>query len=117
MTVSVIIVRGMDTKHPVQEIIERWPSRRALCDDINAGLPEGRRIDLVAVHRWHQRKSIPGQYDGLILASASMREIPLEWRELMDARSVHNDQDGHAAEKCNPTTAKEPRNYPKGVDA
>lgn len=96
----------MTQKHPAQLIIERWPNRRTLCDDINQRVPESRKIELVAVHRWHQRKSIPGEYDAVILDAASDRNIPLNWRELIDARSVLSDQNGRKGSKSQSDTAE-----------
>jgi len=75
------------SEHPIQKIIERWPNRQALADD--AG------VDLFAVHRWYQRKSIPARYDMTILDAASRRNIALNWRELMEARTAHTDRSGH----------------------
>ena len=70
----------MAQKHLTLEILERWPSRAALAADV------GR--DLFAVHRWFQRKRIPAKYDAGLLDAASARNIPLNWRELMDARAA-----------------------------
>ena len=69
----------MEQTHPTLDILERWPSRQALADDM------GKK--LVVVHRWHQRKRIPSKYDARLLDAASERNIPLNWRELMDARA------------------------------
>lgn len=88
MTNSVIISFDM-SEHPIQKIIERWPNRQSLADD--AG------VDLFAVHRWYQRKSIPARHDMALLDAASRRNISLNWRELMEARATHVDQHGHTA--------------------
>jgi hypothetical protein len=69
----------MEKTHPILDILERWPNRAALAADL------GRKV--VVIHRWHQRKRIPAKYDAAILDAASARNIPLNWRELMDARS------------------------------
>ena len=69
----------MQENNRTLEILNRWPSRQAPADDL------GKKI--VVVHRWHQRKSIPSKYDARLLDAASARNIPLNWRELMDARS------------------------------
>lgn len=70
----------MPQTHPIIDILNRWPSRQSLADDLS--------IPLVVVHRWHQRASIPAKYDTRILDCASRRNIPLNWRELMDARAA-----------------------------
>ena len=77
----------MQENHPIILILERWPNRRAIASDV--GRPP------VVIHRWFQRKSIPAKYDAMLLDGASRRNIPLNWRELMDARTSATDQDGH----------------------
>ena len=78
----------MENKNPTLDILNRWPSRSALASDVGA--------KLIAVHRWHQRSSIPAKYDSTLLDAASARNIPLNWRELMDARSASRDQNGQS---------------------
>lgn len=88
------LMRGMQKNHPIQDIIELWPSRQTLADDLN--------LKVVVVHRWHKREGIPPIYDLRLLDAASRRNIPLLWRDLMAARTVPktkpkalSDQDGH----------------------
>lgn len=69
----------MEQKHPLIEILSRWPSRKALADD--AG------VDLYAVHRWFQRSSVKGEHDAKLLAGAAERGIPLTAEEIVMARS------------------------------
>ena len=84
------LMRGMQTQHPILDILNKWPSRQSLADDIN--------LAVIVVHRWHQRRSIPAKYDTRLLDAASRRNIPLLWRELMDARAASADQHGHDME-------------------
>ena len=95
MTTLVIMVWPMTQTHPILSILNLWPSRRAVLDDVNASLPESRKLDMVAIHRWFQRKSIPSEYDASLIDGASNRNIALNWRELMEARAAHTDQHGH----------------------
>jgi hypothetical protein len=81
------LMRGMKTQHPIRTILNKWPSRQELADDL--------KLAVVVVHRWHQRASIPAKYDTRLLDAASARNIPLLWRELMDARASSADQHGH----------------------
>ena len=97
MTKLVIILWPMTQTHPILRILNLWPSRRAVLEDVNASLPEGRKLDMVAIHRWFQRKSIPSEYDAALIDGASKRNIALNWRELMEARAAHADQSGHCA--------------------
>lgn len=76
----------MSSYHAITDILSRWPSRQSLADDLG--------LDVIVVHRWHQRQRIPAKYDSALLDCASKRNIPLNWRELMDARAP-NDQHGH----------------------
>jgi hypothetical protein len=80
----------MKKSHPILTILHRWPSRQSLADDLG--------LDVVVVHRWHQRQSIPAKYDTRLLDAASSRNIPLLWRELMEARAASPDQHGHDSE-------------------
>ena len=80
----------MTQTHPILSILHKWPSRQTLADDLG--------LDVIVVHRWHQRASIPAKYDTRLLDAASRRNIPLLWRELMEARSAPHDQHGHGLE-------------------
>ncbi|MDC0657072.1 hypothetical protein N6L27_03585 [Leisingera sp. SS27] len=96
----------MSKKHLTQAIIDKWPNRKALLDDVNESLSPSDQIEIVAIHRWHQRGSIDGKYDLAILAGASKRNIPLSWHDLMAARSIHDDRCGHAAGDGQPRVKK-----------
>lgn len=85
-------VTDMANNPSFRQIIERWPSRSALADDVS--------VPVIVVHRWHQRASIPAKYDVRLLDAASARNIPLNWRELMDARNAPNDQHGQIVATC-----------------
>lgn len=77
----------MTQQHPIVSILDRWPNRKAIADD--AG------VDLYAVHRWYQRKSINGRHDAALISGARRRKIRLSAKELAEARSTHADQGGH----------------------
>jgi hypothetical protein len=62
-----------------QEIINRWPSRRALAEDVG--------VNLYAVHHWHNRNRIPAEYDAALLVAAGRRGIALGFEELVMARA------------------------------
>jgi len=91
---------GMKQAHPILSILSLWPSRQDLAEDMN--------LSLIAIHRWHQRKSIPPEYDLRLLDAAANRNVPLLWRDLMKAREVarelaprkkpSHDQHGHGLE-------------------
>lgn len=76
------------------DILKRWTTRQMLADDVQK--------NIVVIHRWFQRKSIPSKYDAVLLDAAARRNIALSWRELMDARKPHTDQLGHAEAASQP---------------
>lgn len=85
-------VRVMAQNITASKILDRWPTRRAVYEDALKADPD---LQMVAVHRWFSRGSIPGKYDAALLEGAARRGIGLHPKELISARSVHTDQSGH----------------------
>lgn len=83
MTKSVI-KRGMAYDHPVLEILNRWPDRQAVFEDVKRDDPE---IDMIAVHRWFQRCSVPPSRWRALLHGARRRGIYLIADELIEAHA------------------------------
>lgn len=77
----------MVTETPILDILNLWPSRKALADDA--------RVPLIVVHRWHQRRSIPPGYDARLIDAAAARGIPLSALDLVNARALR-DHTGHS---------------------
>ena len=77
------------------EIIDLWPSNAKLAADISE--KTGEPLKRIAVYRWRTRGSIPGKYDQAIISAAQGRNISLTAIDLMNARSLHVDQGGHAS--------------------
>ncbi|MBD9529002.1 hypothetical protein [Paracoccus sp. PAR01] len=75
------------------EILRRWPSRRAVHEDAKVIDPA---LELIAVHRWFQRESVPPRFDAALLQGADRRGFGLHPMELVNARSTHIDRVGHA---------------------
>lgn len=100
---ELVIRWGMSDKHPLIEILDRWNSRRAIYEDARAADPN---LDMVAVHRWFQRKSVPSKYDAALLNGADRRGFGLHPMELVRARAVHADQSGHASRSRQDAGAK-----------
>jgi hypothetical protein len=92
-----------------KQIILKWPSRKVLAEDVSS--ITGRPLDIFAVHRWHQRNSIPAQYDAALIASACERDIDLSLVDLMGARSKHTEQSGHSQAKVQETTLSGSENH------
>ncbi|KII11384.1 hypothetical protein [Phaeobacter sp. S60] len=81
-----------------KDIIDLWPSRKELAEDVGASL--------MAVHHWHGRDRIPAEYDAKLLDAACARNIPLHWRRLMDLRSGHAFHVGNANDDCKASVKK-----------
>jgi hypothetical protein len=64
----------MDNTLTVRNIVDLWPSRLALADDIHT---EDDPVTLATVHKWVQRSSIPSRYHAAVLRSALRRDIAL----------------------------------------
>lgn len=59
-------------KHPVALLLDRWPSRRDVHSDATAA---DESLDMVAVHRWFQRCSVPAKYWQALLAGSRRRGL------------------------------------------
>jgi hypothetical protein len=71
-------------ENPVTKILNEWPSRQAVHDDARAA---DDAIDIVAVHRWHQRGSIPARYWQALLAGAERRNLAVTASDLIAAHA------------------------------
>ena len=69
----------MENKITASEILSRWPSLKAVAADV------GKKF--IVVYRWKTRNRIPAKYDMSLIEGASARNIPLNWRELMQSRT------------------------------
>lgn len=81
-----VIPYGMDIKMTAQDIVNMWPSKRELADDINR--ITGAKLQPVAVTRWCKRNSIPAKYDAAIIQAATERNKRLSVFDLMGARAA-----------------------------
>lgn len=89
MTISVIDVGSMST--PVKTLLEKCGSRQEILSDARAIDPA---LDLVAVHRWHQRDSVPSKYWLAIVQGAKARRQRVT---LDDFAKAHTPPSGMAA--------------------
>lgn len=78
MTNLVIIVHGMNTHLTISAIIELWPDSQTLASDVG--------VKPIVAYRWHQRSSIPAEYDKRVLDAAKRRKIKLTPWDLVNAR-------------------------------
>lgn len=83
----------MVENHPVLGILGRWPSRQAILEDIQRNDPS---IQMVAVHRWFQRKSVPPRHWAALVNGAKRRRFKLSANGLMLAHAADGEQVGHS---------------------
>lgn len=74
--------------HDVPSLLGKWPDRRAVWEDACALEP---KLELVAVHRWFQRGSVPPRFWAVLLAGAARRGICLSADEIVRAHGKARD--------------------------
>ncbi len=72
----------MDSTLTVREIIDLWPSRAVLAEDVGTSDDP---VTLATVHKWAQRNSIPSHYHAPLLRAARLRDIALSASNLVAA--------------------------------
>lgn len=61
-------------KTPIKSLIDQWPTRRALADDIGA--------KVAAVHKWAEANRIPARWQASVVRAAQargMHDINGDW--------------------------------------
>ena len=81
-------------ENPVVKILSMWPDRQAVYADAVAADPS---LNMVAVHRWFQRGSVPAKYWSALIAGARRRSIELTADDVVTAHSSQSDGDRGAA--------------------
>lgn len=81
----------------VSEILSRWPSRRAIFDDVTHA---GGTIKMYAIHRWFQRGRVDPEHWEALIAGAQRRGIECSADDLSKAhrgyeRIGHTTSDVH----------------------
>lgn len=65
----------MAQENPIKELIDTWPTRKALADEIGANTD--------AVHKWAAAGRIPANWQSAVLAAARKQEslghVTAEW--------------------------------------
>lgn len=92
MTEMVIMFAPME--NPIVKILNLWPDRQSVYADAVAADPD---LNMVAVHRWFQRGSVPAKYWSALISGAQRREINLTADDVVLAHSVYHDTDRGAA--------------------
>lgn len=76
-------------ENPVVKILSMWPDRQAVYADAVAADPS---LNMVAVHRWFQRGSVPAKYWSALIAGAKRREIDLSADDVVLAHSSQTER-------------------------
>lgn len=83
MTNTVIMHRGM-TQVSIPELLSEWPDRQAIYADAKAA---DQRLDIVAVHRWFQRGSVPVKYWRALIDGALRRGLNVSAERFLAAHA------------------------------
>lgn len=75
---------------PVTKLLKHWPDRQAIHTDATAA---DARLDLIAVHRWFQRKSIPVKYWPALIEGGRKRGFDVSAESLLSAHSSRAAED------------------------
>ncbi len=60
----------------IQELINLWPTRSSLADDVNAVAGHS-AVSVSQVHKWAERGSIAAIYHQYVLTAAERRDYPV----------------------------------------
>lgn len=74
-----------DRANPIRDLIDRWPTRRAMADDVNASEAQ--------VHKWAQTGRIPAPYQSCVVSAArrqGFEDVTAEWMLCVHARPEHD---------------------------
>lgn len=61
-------------EHPVTKLLSNWPTRQAVHEDARTADAD---LDMIAVHRWFQRGSIPARYWQALIDGARRRSLEI----------------------------------------
>ncbi len=57
----------------IRDLVNLWPTRAALADDLKMHLPEGAPVSVHQVHKWAEKQSIPARYHYAFICAAGAR--------------------------------------------
>lgn len=74
----------------VRDVIDLWPSRKAMADEVEAAGGGGadETVTVERVHKWAKRGLIPATYHGRILRAAAKRGLTLTAEDLVAAHDL-----------------------------
>ena len=91
MEKSSIIASHMEKSSTVRDLIDLWPTRAVLADDIMRQM-HWMKVTAAQVHKWAQAQSIPARYHQAILLSAVERDLPVTAESIVRAHSLQREQ-------------------------
>ena len=75
----------MDSFSTIRDVIDLWPTRAALAEEMNVHLPDvGPRVTSEQVHKWAQKRAIPARYHKALLAAGQLRGLPITAGQIVD---------------------------------
>lgn len=66
----------MDDISSIRDLVNVWPSRATLADDINAVAGRG-LVTTAQVHKWAEKQSIPAKYHHPVIRAGQLRGFPV----------------------------------------
>lgn len=72
-------------EHPVTKLLSNWPTRQAVHEDARAADAD---LEMVAVHRWFQRGSVPSRYWRALLDGAAARGLSVIAEDFVAAHAT-----------------------------
>lgn len=90
MEKSSIIAFPMEKNSTVKDLIDLWPTRAALADDVTRQM-DWLKVTAAQVHKWAQAQSIPARYHQAVLLSAADRGLNVTAESIVLAHSIQRD--------------------------
>jgi hypothetical protein len=81
----------MEKTSTVKDLIDLWPTRAALADDVTRQM-DWLKVTAAQVHKWAQAQSIPARYHQAILLSAAERGLAVTAETIVLAHSIQPSQ-------------------------
>lgn len=91
-----IIAFDMEKTSTVKDLIDLWPTRAALADDVARHM-HWTKVTAAQVHKWAQAQSIPARYHQAILLAASERNLSVTAESIVLAHSLQPDTEEKGA--------------------
>lgn len=66
----------MRQPNSIRDIVNLWPSRAELSDDMN-GIDANRRVSVHQVNKWAEKSALPARYHWQLLHAARLRGFPV----------------------------------------